>query len=151
MKEVGTTKGIRLDENGHLQLVAALPAGYRDDSISRGFADGHLETPPLRRHLQLRRRHKRCQGRTRRPCWKSWSLIVSTVFALTVSTIERRAGSGPRRRLRPATGSDSEVVVRVGAQVKGQVTAGLRCQLTVKGIDPAVVQNHQLKLPEEQA
>lgn len=46
--------------------------------------------------------------------------------------------------------SHAEVVVRVGAQVKGQVTVGLRRQLTVVGVDPSALQNRQLKLPERQ-
>lgn len=87
-----------------------------------------------------------------RPCWNNGGLqTVSTVFALTVSAVERRAGFGPRRRLRPAAGPDPEVVVRVGAQVKGQVAAGFRRPLTVVGVDPAAVQNHQLELPEKPA
>ncbi len=69
---------------------------------------------------------------------------------LTVSAVERWAEFGPGRQLGATLGSDAEIVVGVGAQVRGQVTVSERSVLTLSCIHPAAVQEHQLKFPEGQ-
>lgn len=76
------------------------------------------------------------------------SVWFSSSLCLTVSPIEGWGEFGPGGDLRPALRSDVEVVVGVGAEVKGQVTVSLGNLLALMSVHPAVLQNHQLKIPE---
>lgn len=67
MMKGGTRKG-ELKKGIYLQLVTALPCGYRDNSICRGFVEGHLKTARLWRHLQLRCGDGCCRGKRRLTC-----------------------------------------------------------------------------------
>lgn len=64
-----------------------------------------------------------------------------------MSAVEAAAEFGPGRTPGAAERSDTQHVVGVGAQVQRQVAAGVGSQPALRSVQPAAVQDHQLKLP----
>lgn len=79
------------------------------------------------------------------PCWLAAVLALRT--RLTVSAVEATAEFGPGRPPGAAERSDTQGVVGVGAQVQRQVAAGVGSQPALMSVQPAAIQDHQLKLP----